>query len=102
MSQTANLFLRRELFERVGGFDETIDEHGDFDFVERCVAVGARLVFGPDAVVSHPTRERGRAVLRAQWIYCRGYAERVTAREELPDGMKLRNCVPSCGSRGRG
>jgi glycosyltransferase involved in cell wall biosynthesis len=94
VAETANLFLRRELFDRIGGFDETIDEHGDFDFVERCVAAGQRLVFGPGAVVSHPTRQRGRAVLRAHWIYCRGYAERVTVRGELPDGLKLRNWVP--------
>jgi GT2 family glycosyltransferase len=94
VAETANLFLPRVVFEGVGGFDETIDEHGDFDFVERCVAAGKRLVFGPRAVVSHPTRERGRAVLRAQWIYCRGYAERATARGELPDGLKLRNWIP--------
>ena len=94
VAETANLFLLRELFERIGGFDETIDEHGDFDFVERCVAAGERLVYGPRAAVSHPTRENGRAVLRAQWIYCRGYAERVTARGELPDGLKLRNWIP--------
>jgi glycosyltransferase involved in cell wall biosynthesis len=94
VAETANLFLRREVFDRVGGFDQAIDEHGDFDFVERCVAAGQRLVFGPSAVVSHPTRKRGRAVLRAQWIYCRGYAERATVRGELPDGMKLRNWIP--------
>jgi glycosyltransferase involved in cell wall biosynthesis len=94
VAETANLFVRRELFEGVGGFDETVDEHGDFDFVERCVARGQRLVFGPGAVVSHPTRQRGRAVLRAHWIYSRGYAERVTLRGELPDGMKLRNWLP--------
>ena len=94
VAETANLFLGRELFERIGGFDATIDEHGDFDFVERCVAAGERLTFGPGAVVSHPTRERGRAVLRAHWIYCRGYAERVTARGELPDGLRLRNWIP--------
>lgn len=93
-AETANLFLRRELFDRVGGFDETISEHGDFDFAERCVAAGARLVFAPDVVVWHPVRTRARGVLRAQWIYSRGYAERATRDGKRPEGLKLRNWVP--------
>ncbi len=34
-AETANLFVRRELFEQLGGFDDTLPEHGDFDFVAR-------------------------------------------------------------------
>lgn len=93
-AETANLFLRRELFERVGGFDDAITEHGDFDFVERCVVAGARLMFAREAVVSHPVRTRARGVLRAHWIYCRGYAERATRDGKLPEGLKLRNWIP--------
>ena len=93
-AETANLFLRRELFDRVDGFDDTITEHGDFDFVQRCVATGARLVFSGDAVVWHPVRTRASLVLRAHWIYSRGYAERATRDGKLPDGLKLRNWVP--------
>src|SRR6185295_6604648 len=29
-AETANLFVRREFFERLGGFDDSIPEHGDF------------------------------------------------------------------------
>ena len=93
-AETANLFLRRDLFDRVGGFDDTITEHGDFDFVERCVAAGAHLSYVPEAVVWHPVRTTGRSVLRAQWIYSRGYAERATRDGNRPDGLKLRNWVP--------
>ena len=32
-AETANLFLRRELYDSVSGFDDSIPEHGDFDFV---------------------------------------------------------------------
>jgi glycosyltransferase involved in cell wall biosynthesis len=94
LAETANLFVRRGLFMEVGGFDDTIDEHGDFDFVERCVARGARLVYVHDVSVSHPVRTRGRSVLRAHWVYCRGYAERATRRGDKPEGLKLRNWVP--------
>jgi glycosyltransferase involved in cell wall biosynthesis len=93
-AETANLFLRRELFDRVGGFDDTITEHGDFDFAERCVAAGAELSYASDVVVWHPVRTSGRSVLRAQWIYSRGYAERATRDGKRPDGLKLRNWVP--------
>jgi GT2 family glycosyltransferase len=93
-AETANLFVRRDVFEALDGFDDSIDEHGDFDFVERAVAAGYRLSYSPEAVVWHPTRDRARSVLRAHWIYSRGYAARAVSRGEKPDGLKLRNWMP--------
>jgi GT2 family glycosyltransferase len=93
-AETANLFVRREVFDRVGGFDDTIPEHGDFDFVERCIQTGARLAFAPDAVVWHPTRTRAKSLLRAVWIYNRWYAARESRARRLPEGLKLRSWVP--------
>jgi hypothetical protein len=55
---TANLFVTRELFASVGGFDPSLPSGGDWDFVERSVARGARLRYAPDAVVKHPPRTR--------------------------------------------
>jgi glycosyltransferase involved in cell wall biosynthesis len=93
-AETANLFVRRELFERVGGFDDSIPEHGDFDFAERCVASGARLVYDPDVVVWHPTRDRARPFLRMVWIMHLWYAAREARAGRLPEGLKLRSWVP--------
>jgi GT2 family glycosyltransferase len=93
-AETANLFVRRDVFDRVGGFDETINEHGDFDFAERCVGAGARLVYSPDPLVWHPARTSARSFFRAHWIYCSGYAERCVRNGARPDGLKLRNWVP--------
>lgn len=93
-AETANLFLRRELFDRVGGFDDTISEHGDFDFVERCVAGGARLVYDCRPVVWHPVRTRARSLLRALWIYNRGYAERASRDRKRPDALRLTALLP--------
>ena len=93
-AETANLFVRRERFDAIGGFDDTVTEHGDFDFAERSVAAGAVLHYGDDVVVAHPARTTATSVLRAHWIYCRGYAERSVLRREQVEGLKLRNWVP--------
>jgi glycosyltransferase involved in cell wall biosynthesis len=94
IAETANLFLRRELYDRVGGFEGEISEYGDYDFVERCVAAGALLTYGPDAVVWHPARTSGRALLRALWKYNRGYAVHAARSGDVPEGVKLRSWVP--------
>jgi glycosyltransferase involved in cell wall biosynthesis len=93
-AETANLFLSRKLYDRVGGFDDSISEHGDFDFVERCVNSGARLDYAPLAVVWHPVRVRARQLLRAVWIYNRGYAERAARDGTVPDGLRARAWIP--------
>jgi glycosyltransferase involved in cell wall biosynthesis len=94
IAETANLFLRRELYDRVGGFEGGIPEYGDYEFVQRCVANGAQLSYAPDAIVSHPVRTSGRALLRALWKYNRGYAVHAVQDGERPEGLKLRSLVP--------
>lgn len=60
---TANLFVRRTAFDRIGGFDPTLRSSGDLDFGRRAAAVGLRLVHEPAAVVRH----RPRTSWRATW-----------------------------------
>ena len=93
-AETANLFVHRELFERVGGFDETIPEHGDFDFARRCVAAGAQLMYAPDVKLWHPTRDNPRPFLKMVWIMHRWYAAREVRAGRRPLGLKLRWWVP--------
>jgi glycosyltransferase involved in cell wall biosynthesis len=64
--ETANLFVRRELFERVGGFEEWLRIGGrpfaeDLWFGWRCVRAGARTRFVPEALVHHAVFPRGPA-----------------------------------------
>lgn len=67
--QTANLLMRRETFERCGGFDEWVgpdtDRRGHFgedvDLVWRARRRGARVVFATDAVVEHAVFPRSAA-----------------------------------------
>ncbi len=61
---TANLFVGLGLFLELGGFDESLPSGGDYDFVRRAVGAGARLVYAPDAAVSHPTIDERQSFLR--------------------------------------
>lgn len=90
---TANLFVRRSVFERMGGFDDSQPNQGDHDFVGRAVAAGFRLEFAERAAVCHPTRGR-RAFLRKVWAVNRRYAARCARTGTPPEGLKLRSLVP--------
>lgn len=61
---TANLLVRRELFDELGGFDPTLPSGGDYDFVGRAVEQGARLKYAPRATVRHPTIDQRTMFLR--------------------------------------
>jgi glycosyltransferase involved in cell wall biosynthesis len=101
-AETANLFVRRELYDRLDGFDDSVPEMGDFDFAKRLVATGARLSFEPDVVVWHPTRDRPRPILHMLWIMNRWYGARAARTGEWPVGVKLRCLVPLVSvARGR-
>lgn len=57
--ETANLFVRRELFEAVGGFDQWLRPRRgkalaeDVWFGERCLRAGARAAFCAEALAHH-------------------------------------------------
>lgn len=71
--ETANLFVRRDLFDRVGGFDEWLRIGGrpfaeDLWFGWRAVRSGARTRFAEDALVHHAVFPRGPAgFIRERW-----------------------------------
>jgi GT2 family glycosyltransferase len=65
-----NLFVERELFDRLGGFDESIGYIGeDTDFVRRAMAAGAAPELDPSLVVHHRRRAFPGAFLRQRWRY---------------------------------
>lgn len=81
-SVSANLAVRREAFERIGGFDPAYRHVGeDVDLCLRATAAGARLVHCPDAVVEHAAeRTVGGVARRAFW---QGFAS-VQHADRLP------------------
>ena len=77
--ETANLFVTRELFERVGGFEEWLEVGAekllaeDVWFGWRAVRSGARTCFAADALVHHAVFERGAAGFVAERLRLRWF-----------------------------
>jgi GT2 family glycosyltransferase len=65
-----NLFVRRALFEALGGFDESLGYIGeDTDFIRRALHGGARAVLDPALRVAHRRRAFPADFLRQRWRY---------------------------------
>lgn len=94
VAETANLFVKRDVYEALGGFDDGQPGFGDFDFVQRAVRSGARLVYAPDAVCWHPARVDARAYLVNAWNMSMSYSRCVTRAGRRPEALRLRNWVP--------
>lgn len=93
-AETANLFVRREVFERLGGFDDSLPEHGDFDFARRVVESGGTLVYARDARLVHPARTTAKQFLKMAWVMHRWYAAREARAGRRPLGTTIRWWVP--------
>jgi glycosyltransferase involved in cell wall biosynthesis len=61
-SVTANLFVRTEMFDRVGAFVDGVSE--DKDWCLRAVASGYRIGYAGGAIVGHPPRSDWPALLK--------------------------------------
>lgn len=61
---TGNMFVRRAVFDSVGGFRSEVAE--DMDWSHRATSLGFRLGYAPCAVVGHPAR-RSWAELTRRW-----------------------------------
>jgi GT2 family glycosyltransferase len=62
---TLNLAFRRDVFDAVGGFDESFAYGSDIDFAWRVRAAGHRIRFEPEAAVAHDWGGSGRQLRRA-------------------------------------
>lgn len=58
---SGNLFVRRRIFDAVGGFKAEVSE--DMEWSHRATGKGFRLGYAPRAVVAHPAREDWAALL---------------------------------------
>jgi len=65
----ANVWVRRPLFHRLGGFNERLAAYGgdDHEFGQLATESGARLVYAPEVLVSHPPRTSLRVLARKRY-----------------------------------
>lgn len=68
-----NMAFRREAFEKVGGFDETIVYSFDEDeLVEKVCKAGYKMVIDPDVLIKHKHRSTLKELLKQTFKYGRG------------------------------
>jgi GT2 family glycosyltransferase len=89
-----NLFMRRELFESLGGFDDSLPNGSDSGLVIRAVEGGATLHFAPDAVVWHPTRDTAQRFLAKTWAISRRSGIRAGREGQGPGVRSLAFWLP--------
>jgi len=56
VSVTANLIVRKEVFEKVGNFNAKLLSGGDIEWNKRATKAGYSIVYNPNTSVSHPAR----------------------------------------------
>ena len=61
---TANLFIRRSVFDTVGGFDEALRWGGDYELGRRCLRAGVPIVYSEAIVIDHRPRSSLGELLR--------------------------------------
>jgi cellulose synthase/poly-beta-1,6-N-acetylglucosamine synthase-like glycosyltransferase len=82
---TANMVVRRDAFEAVGGFDTSLVRCEDIAISWALLAAGHRIAYAPDAVVHYRHRAGLWPLLRQHELYGRGMAQ-VLARYGVPQG----------------
>jgi len=94
---SANLAVRRDFFERIGGFDEDFPQAGgeDLELASRFRTSGARTVFAAGALINHPSHIMSwQSVLefafRIRWhaLYL------LKTRQTLPEETPLWKMIP--------
>jgi glycosyltransferase involved in cell wall biosynthesis len=64
-AMTANLFVRRSVFEAIGGFDAEVRSGGDGRWTRRATDEGFRLTYASEAIVRKPARRLGGLLTKA-------------------------------------
>lgn len=92
---TANLFVKREIFSKVGLFNAELMSGGDFEWNERATSLGVNIVYGGDAKISHPALTSMNDLLRKERRIAGGVVTLKKMRGERISALALlRNLFP--------
>jgi len=72
-----NLAIKRDIFKKVGGFNETLYPNEENELLNRIKNAGYQLVYHPGILVFRPRRETFKELLNAFFHYGRGRMEQV-------------------------
>src|SRR3989338_650896 len=80
LASTANLFVKRAVFDRLGLFPDDCESGGDTLVSRRAVLAGFKLVYCPEAIVMHDQTRTTIPLLQKAFRIGRGIAYRRTLR----------------------
>lgn len=69
---TANLFVKKSVFNQLNGFDAKVKSGGDWDFTQRCTDAGFNMIYGEDVLVLHPARNLSTIFKKYYRVTCGG------------------------------
>jgi GT2 family glycosyltransferase len=64
VSITANMITWRSHFDHIGMFDDTLMSGGDIEWARRAYDKGISIVYAPDVIVYHPSRDKLSVLLK--------------------------------------
>ncbi len=92
---TANLFVRRDVFDKIGFFDADLQSGGDHEFGDRVYhsSLGLRQFFAADCLVTHPPRSHREKIIKLERIK----KGRRALLEKYPDRFHFIDANPNYG-----
>ncbi len=72
-----NMFIRKEVFEKTGGFKQELYPNEENEFLNRVQAAGHRVIYDPEAYIERSQRRSFTAFIRQCFTYGRGRAEQM-------------------------
>lgn len=82
-SDTANLIVKKSVFEDMNGFHGDFKTRGDWEFTSRCMEAGYTMAYGDSVTENHPAKKSVRHIfIKQKRLICWGF---IQAREKFGD-----------------
>lgn len=82
-----NTLVRKDVFEKVNGFDSSLISWGDYDFAYRLKQAGVQVKYVDDAMITHKQRTTLKALLKREYRIGFGRAEFERRHAELKTNL---------------